>query len=207
MKRHCDKEEPVKKIVLATRNSGKIRETKAVCTGLDIEFLTLDDFPHIPPIVEDGRTFEDNAVIKAQTVLEYTGQDVLADDSGLSVDFLGGMPGVWSSRYAGEDCSDEENNKKLLKDLLGVKKEKRTAHYVCVLAFLMHCGEKRLFRGECGGYIAENPQGKGGFGYDPVFFLPEQGRTMAELSLEEKNAISHRTLALKKFVDWLNFKT
>lgn len=191
------------RIVLATRNQGKIREMKALLEGLPVEVLTLDDFSDLSLPQEDGRTFEENALKKAKAVAEATGLWALSDDSGLEVDHLGGKPGIHSARYAGEGSTDEENNRKLLKELNGVPAEKRKARYRCVIALVGPKGESFTFEGECEGIISEYPKGEGGFGYDPIFFLPEKGKTMAELRPEEKNRISHRGKALGRFREWL----
>lgn len=193
-----------KKLVLATRNPKKIREIRAILKDLDLEFLTLESIPGFSlKIVEDGTTFEENAVKKAGAVARHTGFYALADDSGIVVEILKGRPGIFSSRYAGEGSTDKENNQKLLRELEGVPLGERAARYVCVIALVGPDGSKKTFKGECRGVIAEAPKGEGGFGYDPIFFIPEKGKTMAELSLEEKNLISHRAIALKQFKEWL----
>lgn len=187
----------MKKLVLATTNKDKIREIKDVLRRLDVEILSLEDYPEIPPVVEGGHSFEENAVKKAQLVYQFTGLPSLADDSGLEVDYLGGAPGVLSSRFAGEGASYEDNNQKLLRLLKGVPKEKRTARFRCVLA-LASRDKTHIIEEKCEGLITDEPKGKNGFGYDPVFLVPELGKTFAEMGLDLKNKISHRGKALRK---------
>ncbi|MDL1972903.1 MAG: XTP/dITP diphosphatase [Deltaproteobacteria bacterium] len=185
-------------IVLATRNRGKIREIKYILSDLPIEIKSLLDFPNIPEIEEKGNTFEENALIKAKTVAKLTGLPALADDSGLAVDCLNGAPGVYSARYAGEGADDKKNNEKLLRELEGIPLERRGAAFVCVIALCIPKGNCYIEEGKCKGVISLSPRGSYGFGYDPIFFLPDYGKTMAELPLEVKNQISHRYKALKK---------
>lgn len=190
------------KLVIATKNTGKAREFGGLLKGLAIEVLSLSDFPAITLLPEDATTFRENALKKARTVFEATGLPSLADDSGLAVDALDGAPGVYSARYAGETATDEDNCRKLLGELEGVATEERTARFVCALAYKDEWGEE-VFDGELCGRIAASPRGKNGFGYDPVFEIEGVGRTSAELSGDEKNAISHRAEALKRFIAWL----
>ena len=185
-------------IVLATRNPGKIEEIREALSGLDIAFRTLSDFPDLPEIREDGTTFRENAEKKALTVARATGLPALADDSGLEVDALGGAPGVRSARFAGEGADDRSNNRKLLDLLRGVPPERRTARFRCVLALAFPDGRVYTVEGTCEGRIVEDPAGEGGFGYDPLFLIPEEGRTFAQMTREEKNRISHRGRALSK---------
>ncbi|MBI5893207.1 MAG: XTP/dITP diphosphatase [Deltaproteobacteria bacterium] len=185
------------KIVLATRNNHKTREIEALFKDADIHILSLKDFPNISDIVEDTDSFEGNALKKARAVAEYTKKIVMADDSGLQVDALNGKPGVYSSRYAGENASDEENNKKLLNEMKDIPFEKRSARYKCVIAVVFPSGEEKIAEGECNGFIAFEPKGNYGFGYDPIFYVPEYNKTMAEISPEEKNKISHRARAIQ----------
>ena len=185
-------------IVLATRNRGKIREIKYILSDLPIEIKSLLDFPNIPEIEEKGNTFEENALIKAKTVAKLTDLPALADDSGLAVDCLNGAPGVYSARYAGEGADDKKNNEKLLRELEGIPLERRGAAFVCVIALCIPKGNCYIEEGKCKGVISLSPRGSYGFGYDPIFFLPDYGKTMAELPLEVKNQISHRYKALKK---------
>ncbi len=188
-------------LVMATRNPGKIRELREILQDLGIKLLSLADFPELPEIPEAGPTFAENAAAKARAVARLTGLPALADDSGLEVAALRGRPGVWSARYAQDRTapappSDEDNWRKLLEEMAGVPLEERGARFVCEIALALPDG--RLFKahGECAGRIALTPQGEQGFGYDPVFALPEYGRTMAELAPQVKNRISHRARAL-----------
>ena len=184
------------RLVIATTNKGKIREIEKVLSGLAV---TVESFnvQTVPPVVEDGETFAENACKKARHYALHTGCIVLADDSGLEVDALQGQPGVHSARYAGEKARDEENNEKLLNALQGVPLERRTARFCCVLAIAKPDGQCAVVEGICPGHIGLSPRGNEGFGYDPLFVLAD-GRTMAELPLEEKNRISHRGQALRK---------
>jgi len=185
-------------VVIATRNSGKLREIRQILAPLGLKILSLRDFPEIPEIVKDGQTFEENAVKKAAAAARQTGRIAIADDSGLAVDALQGRPGVFSSRYAGENATDADRYLKLLKEMARVPKGRRGAAFLCALAVASPEGKVEIVEGECRGEIASSPQGAQGFGYDPVFFLPELGRTMAELEPEGKNRISHRARALEK---------
>ncbi len=194
---------PMKKLLLATSNRKKIEEFRAMFEDLGMEVLSLADFPGLALPPEDGKTFAENALLKARHAAAAAGIPALADDSGLAADALGGAPGVFSARYAGEGATDEENVQKLLDEMRDVKEEARTARFVCVLAYVEPGGIEKTFTGTLEGRIAERPAGRGGFGYDPVFFIPEKGAAAAELSMEEKNAISHRGRALRKFRDWL----
>jgi XTP/dITP diphosphohydrolase len=187
-----------RQLVIATKNRGKLEEFKVALQGLDLTFLSLYDFPQLPPIIEDGAAFAANAFIKANTVVQYTKLPALADDSGLEVDFLGGAPGVLSARFAGRDGDDAANNTKLLRLLDGVPKPLRTARFRCVLAVVTNTGKVLTATGTIEGYIGTELRGSGGFGYDPLFVVPEYKCTLSELSLAEKNAISHRGKALKK---------
>ena len=185
------------KIVLATRNIDKVREIKEALRGLAIDILTLDSFPDVPEIVEDGMTIEQNALKKASVVQGITGGLVLADDTGLEVDFLNGKPGVFSSRFAGEHASYDDNVEKLLSLMKGVPAEKRAARFRCVIALVGECIEQTV-EGVVEGLILAEKHGTEGFGYDPVFYIPTSGKTFAEMSLDHKNRISHRGLALAK---------
>jgi XTP/dITP diphosphohydrolase len=187
------------KLVLGTRNPKKREELMSLLTGLPIEISTIEDYPGIPEVEEDGKTFRENAIKKATTLARQIDEWVLGEDSGLEVDALGGAPGVRSARYAGEKATYEENNKKLLKAIEGVPPERRTARFRCVLAL---ASPERLLievEGQCEGLIAQEPRGGYGFGYDPVFYLPAYRKTFAELGPEVKNKISHRAQALKTF--------
>lgn len=185
-------------IVLATRNKDKVKEIKEVLKGLKIHFLSLDDFPSAPHVQEDGKSLEENAIKKASKIAKFTDKIALADDSGLEVEALSGKPGVYSSRFAGEKASYEDNNKKLLKLLKDTPPEKRKAQFKCIIAIAKPIGEIKLTQGIRQGFITKECRGKNGFGYDPVFFIPQYRKTFAEMSIEEKNKISHRAKALQK---------
>jgi XTP/dITP diphosphohydrolase len=184
-------------LVLATNNRDKIREIKQALDGLDIHILTADDFDDFPEIEETGETLEDNAILKAEGIFNATGLTALADDSGLEVDYLNGAPGVFSSRYAGPDCTYDDNNNKLLGQLQGVPHDRRKARFCCVIAVCFGEEDTICVEGTADGFIAETKSAaRGGFGYDPVFFYPPLGKTFAELTLAEKNGVSHRGRAL-----------
>jgi len=184
-------------IVLATRNPGKIREIRAILGDLAVDLLTADDFPQVGPVAEDGLTFEANAVTKAAYIREHTGLVSLADDSGLEVDALGGRPGILSARFAGDKASYADNNRKLLDLLRDVPFEQRTARFVCVAALAVPGGDVMLKRGEVEGLITDTAAGGGGFGYDPIFYVPAYGKTVAQLDDATKNRISHRAKAFR----------
>ena len=186
------------KLVIATRNTGKLNEIKEILAPLDWEILSLQDFPGIPETIEDGATFAENAAKKAREVARQTGRLSIADDSGLVVDALQGRPGVFSSRYGGETATDEERVQKLLAEMAGIPMGQRQAAFLCTIAVATPNGEVEVLEGECRGLIAFAPRGEHGFGYDPIFFLPELGKTMAEIDPEVKNRISHRARALEK---------
>ena len=190
-------------LVIATSNQHKLREFRELLRELPLTILSLADFPRIPPIVEDGKTFYENALKKATTVAQHTGKLTVADDSGIEVAVLGGKPGVLSARFAGEGASDEDNNAKLLEELDGVPPEKREACFKCVLVIATTGGETAFVEGECKGTIIYEPRGKHGFGYDPLFLVPEYNKTFSEISPEEKNKISHRARALRKLLQVL----
>jgi XTP/dITP diphosphohydrolase len=168
--------------------------------------VSLNEYPGVPEITEDGATFLENALKKARTISEFTGEVVLADDSGLEVDFLGGRPGVHSARYAGESAVDENNIRKLLKEMEHVPREARGASFVCVLALYCPGGKYESFEGRWRGFIYEEAVGHNGFGYDPVFYLPDRETTVAEMSADEKNGISHRARAMEKLKQYLRQK-
>jgi XTP/dITP diphosphohydrolase len=186
----------LKEIVVATENPGKLREIKDALQGMSIEILSLGDFSPMLPLEEDGRTFRENALKKARVVAKLTGRLTIADDSGLEVDSLQGMPGVRSARFAGEGASDAENNRKLLQLLKGVPSTQRGATFRCVIAVVSPEGKEKWVEGLCRGVIGDTERGREGFGYDPLFLLPELGKTFAELPLELKNKVSHRGRAL-----------
>ena len=185
-------------VVIATRNPGKFREIKAILSSLPLKFLSLEDFPDLPEVVEDGATFAENAGKKARTIAGSTGRLTVADDSGLTVDALQGRPGVFSSRYAGENATDGDRCQKLLEEMASIPEGKRQARFVCAMAVALPRGRMEVVEGECRGRVTSAPRGKRGFGYDPIFFVPQFGKTMAELEPEEKNRISHRAQALEK---------
>lgn len=186
------------RLVIATRNKSKVKEISGILGGLNVELLSLSEFPDLPETVEDADTFRGNALKKAREVFERTGIAALADDSGLEVEALGGAPGVYSARYSGENATYESNNQLLLEQLKAVPVGKRTARFVCVLALVAE-DVSEFFEGIAEGAITREPRGTGGFGYDPVFELKEVGKTYAEVDVEEKNKTSHRAQALQKF--------
>ncbi|HJT22049.1 MAG TPA: XTP/dITP diphosphatase [Nitrospira sp.] len=185
----------IRELVLATRNRDKGAELSALLEDLGISIKTLDEFPNAPDVAEDGETCEANAVKKARAIAEYTRLPAAADDTGLEVDALGGRPGVYAARYAGEHVTYEDNWRKLLRELSGVPPERRTARFLTVAAVAIPGGGVQTATGVLEGRITEHPAGNRGFGYDPVFLVPETGKTLAELSPEEKNRISHRAKA------------
>lgn len=184
------------KIVFASNNEGKVREIKKMLEGMEIDLVSLNDYASAPAIVEDGKNFLENALKKAKIVAEFTGETVLADDSGLQVEALGGEPGIYSSRYAGENATDEENIAKLIAGLKGIQQEKRGAFFFCMLVLYRIDGSYDCFEGKWRGQIIDEPRGNNGFGYDPVFMVPELNMTAAELPAEIKNKVSHRGQAL-----------
>lgn len=185
-------------MVVATHNQGKLQEIKAILAPLGLKILSLKDFPELPEVVEDGLTFAENAEKKAREVARKTGRMTIADDSGLAVDALQGRPGVFSSRYAGEKATDRQRYEKLLAEMAGIPERQRGANFICSIAVASPGGQVALAEGKCRGRIAFAPRGNQGFGYDPVFYLPEFGKTLAEVSPEIKNLISHRARALEK---------
>lgn len=186
------------KLILASKNKHKAEEMQAIL-GERITLITQDEAGAGDiDVIEDGNTFEENAIKKAVTVMEATGLPCIADDSGLCVDALGGAPGIYTARFAGENATDDDNIQKLLSELDGVETEKRTARFVCVIALSFPGKEPVTFRGECEGLILTEKHGKNGFGYDPVFYIEQFGKAMAELPAEVKNSISHRSRALEK---------
>jgi XTP/dITP diphosphohydrolase len=186
-----------KRIIFATGNAGKMREIREILADMDAEILSMKEAGITVDIVEDGTTFEENAIIKAKAIAALTDDIVLADDSGLEVDYLNKEPGVYSARYMGEDTSYDVKNRNILERLKGVPKEKRTARFVCAIAAVLPEGEVLVTRETIEGYIGEQPAGKNGFGYDPIFYVEEYGCSTAELTEEQKNAISHRGKALR----------
>ncbi len=194
-------------ILVATNNKKKLREINDILAGLvpDLKLLCLSDIGFHDDIIEDADTFEGNALIKTNALSSY-GYITIADDSGLSVDYLNGAPGVYSARYAGEPCDDGKNNEKLLYNLKGVPYEKRGGKFVSVIACRFPNGESFTVRGECPGVILESPRGDEGFGYDPLFYYEEYKKTFAELSKDEKNTVSHRRRALEAFLQVFSTK-
>ena len=193
----------MKKIIFATGNQDKMKEIREILSDLDAEILSLKDAGIKADIVEDGSTFEENAEIKAKAICELTGEIVLADDSGLEVDYLNKEPGIYSARYMGEDTSYRIKIKIIIDRLEGVPDEKRTARFVCAIAAAFPYVTVKTVRGTMEGRIGYEEKGENGFGYDPIFFLPEFGCTSSELSMEEKNKISHRGNALRAIKDEL----
>ncbi|MBR3041061.1 MAG: XTP/dITP diphosphatase [Eubacterium sp.] len=193
----------MKKLVFATGNMNKLREIKEILADMDVEILTMKEAGVDIDIVEDGKTFEENALIKARAVCKASGELSLADDSGLEIDYLGGEPGIYSARYMGEDTSYDIKNNNLISRLEGVPDEERTARFVCAMAAVFPDGTEKTFVRTMEGRIGYEIAGENGFGYDPIFMLPEYGKTSAEISPEEKNAISHRGKALRALAEYL----
>lgn len=192
----------ITKLVIATGNNGKLQEFRRLLSQLNIEVLSLKDF-QIGDIEENGDTFAANALIKAKTVAKATGLTSLADDSGLEVDYLKGLPGVHSARFAGEPKDDKANNQKLLSLLRGVPTEERTARFKCAIAIIDLHGKEYIVEGTCEGLILDVEKGEAGFGYDPLFYVPQFQKTFAELDMETKNKISHRGIATIKTLEIL----
>ncbi|HOZ21443.1 MAG TPA: XTP/dITP diphosphatase [bacterium] len=185
------------RLLLATRNRDKVEEIREALAGLEIDLLTVDELGPLPEVIEDQETLKGNAIKKAATLASLSGLLSLADDTGLEVDALNGAPGVYSSRYSGENATYAENVTRLLSELEGVRPAERTARFRCVIAIADARGVETV-DGVCEGLIIDEPRGSGGFGYDPVFMVPDTGKTMAELSMAEKNRISHRGRALAR---------
>lgn len=193
----------MKKIIFATSNQDKMREIREILADMDVEVVSMKEAGIHADIVENGSTFEENAVIKARTICEMTGEITLADDSGLEIDYLNKEPGIYSARYMGEDTSYDVKNKNLIDRLDGVPKEKRTARFVCAIAAVLPDGRELVTRQTMEGYIGWEPEGENGFGYDPIFYLDEYGCSSAAISPEQKNAISHRGKALRAMKELL----
>jgi len=191
-----------KDIIIATKNRGKVEEFKLLFKDYFENIYSLLDFDSTPEIIEDQPTFAGNAVKKAEIIGKYFNKVTLSDDSGLVVEALNGEPGTYSARYAGENATDEDNLDKLLKEMRAVTN--RTAKFVCALALVFPDGKNEVFNGECQGLITENKRGTNGFGYDPVFYISQYDKTMAQLDAELKNKISHRSNAVKKLINFLN---
>jgi len=186
------------KLVLATHNKDKITEIKALLQELPIEIYTFSDFDHFPDVVEDRDTLEGNAEKKVREIYEITSMPALADDTGLFVDAMNGEPGVFSSRYAGENVTYADNREKLLKEMIDIPEGKRDAVFKTVIVLIVNMNGKYVVEGRCEGYIGFKEKGNMGFGYDSIFYLHDSGKSFAELTLEEKNKISHRGRALQK---------
>lgn len=195
-----DQKNPMR-VVIATRNQGKVREFQLMFQQLGWDAVSLAEFEDVPEVVEDGETFEANARKKAETISRFLQLPAVGDDSGLEVDALDGRPGVYSARFAGEKATDEENVQKLLQEMQHVPNEKRTARFRCALAFARPGAETLIAHGKCEGAILRAPAGHNGFGYDPVFFLPDRLCTMAQLDASVKNQISHRANALHNLLE------
>lgn len=197
-------------ILLATSNAGKLRDFTGAAAPFGITIASIPNFSSLPQVVEDGATFEENARKKAESYsLAVSGELVLADDSGLEIDALGGAPGVYSARYAADEphtaegnTDDEANNARVLRELKSVLEQKRTARFICVLAVARDGQTVHTFRGAAEGVILDTPKGKNGFGYDPLFYFPQIGKSFAELSAEEKAQYSHRGAAFRAFLAW-----
>ncbi|MGN0349646.1 MAG: XTP/dITP diphosphatase [Roseburia sp.] len=194
----------MRSIIFATGNEGKLREIRQIMADMDVEIRSMKEVGITTEVKEDGTTFEENAIIKAKAIAELTKEIVLADDSGLEIDYLNGEPGVYSARYMGEKTSYEIKNQAILDRLQGVAKEQRTARFVCVIAAVFPDGTVRIARGTIEGYIGEKPAGENGFGYDPIFYVEELGCSTAELTDAQKNKISHRGKALRAMKEMLN---
>ena len=195
-------------LLVGTTNRGKLDEVQDYLKELPLKTLALPSLGTWPAVVEDGVTYEDNALKKARTLAEYSGYLTLADDSGLEVDALNGAPGIYSARYCGEQGNDEKNNEKLLEELKRVAEEKRAARFVCVLALCApksHGAKEWTVRESCEGRVAFSPKGQNGFGYDPIFFYPQLGKTFGEIDRETKATVSHRGKALRKLAEFLPF--
>lgn len=188
----------MKQIIIATKNKGKVADFEVLFAPRGIQVKSLLDFEEDMDIEETGTTFKENAILKAEGISKLLNETVIADDSGLAVDALNGEPGVYSARYAGESKDDAANIEKVLHNLAGVPQDQRTARFHCALAIARPGKETLVVEGHCEGIIADKPAGEFGFGYDPIFFVPEEGKTMAQLSKEEKNKISHRAAAMRK---------
>ncbi|MBB2483078.1 XTP/dITP diphosphatase [Bacillus sp. APMAM] len=192
-----------KQVIIATKNKGKAKEFEKLFSPYDIKVQTLLDFPDVSDIEETGSTFEENAILKAETISKRFNRMVISDDSGLIVDALNGRPGVYSARFAGEEKNDEANIRKVLAELENVPQEDRTARFYCAIALAIPGEETRTVSGTCEGEILKEKRGTHGFGYDPIFFIKDKGKSMAEISSEEKNLISHRAKAIQKLISLL----
>lgn len=188
----------MKKLVVATKNKKKLSEIKAILKGLNLKLLSLDGYKAVPEVVENGKTFQENAIKKAVKLARFTGELCLGEDSGLCVDVLDGAPGIYSARFSGKDKNDIKNNLKLLRLLKNVPVVKRKARYVCAVALADQHGLIGVVEGNCSGLIDFEPKGSAGFGYDPLFYIPKYRKTFAQLGEKIKHKMSHRYYALKK---------
>lgn len=193
----------MKKFVVATKNKGKLKEFQEILRGFPFEVVSMEQIGINDDIEENGQTFEENALIKARAVHKITGDMVMADDSGLEVDYLNGEPGIYSSRFAGEGASDQDRNQKLLSLLKNVPLEKRSARFVCVIAVVLSDNDYFTVKGTFEGFIGFEPKGQNGFGYDPLFYVPQFNMTSAQMEAHKKHEISHRGKALTKMVEEL----
>ncbi|TYQ16274.1 UNVERIFIED_CONTAM: XTP/dITP diphosphohydrolase [Acetivibrio alkalicellulosi] len=191
----------MKKFVVASKNKGKLKEIQEILADLQFNVVSMEEEGITKDIEEYGTTFEENALIKAREVYKATGQMVMADDSGLEVDYLDGAPGIYSSRFAGEGANDQDRNNKLLELLKDVPHEGRKARFVCVIAVILSDGEEFTVKGTCEGYIGFKPEGTNGFGYDPLFYVPQYNMTAAQMEADKKHEISHRGKALRMMVE------
>ncbi|MBW1892272.1 MAG: XTP/dITP diphosphatase [Deltaproteobacteria bacterium] len=193
------KDNSIISIIIATQNKGKTEEIREYLKGFPVDIKNLDDFGPIPPVIEDGDTFDENAYKKSSHTARIIGLPALADDSGLVVEALGNAPGVYSARYAGDNATDEQLCEKLLKEMDG--ENNRKASFECVISIAVPTGPALTYEARCDGLIAEKPSGQNGFGYDPVFYYPELDKTFAEISMEEKSRVSHRGRALRELAE------
>ena len=192
-------------IVLATGNPGKIKEFRKILNNSNINLVLQSNY-NVPPIEETGTTYVENAIIKARNASKYTGLPAIADDSGLSVDCLNGQPGVYSARYSGEHATDQENNKQLIEKISKFSDKEKTARYWCIIVFMKYYNDPTpiICQNSWEGIITTNPRGNNGFGYDPCFYLPELGKTVAELPIETKNQLSARSKSIRQIVEIIN---
>lgn len=184
-------------LIFATHNRDKVREISAILDGLPVEVRTADDYPDFPETIEDGATCEENALKKAREMCDFSGHPAIADDTGLYVSALDGAPGIYAARFAGEDVTYEDNYRKLLREMANIPEGERTAYFATISALVLPDGREFVAEGRLNGRIARKPRGEGGFGYDPIFELPD-GRTLAQIDSAEKNRISHRAEAFRK---------
>lgn len=191
-------------LIIATQNTGKLKEIRRVLADVGIDAEGMENYPELVPAIEDGETFKENAQKKAQAIVLQTGKPCLADDSGLTVEALQGRPGVYSARYAGEGATDSENNHLLLTEMSQIPEGQRQAAFCCVMALCYPNGDCLFFQGRLEGHILKAEQGDGGFGYDPLFQVDGDHRSLAQISIDEKNSISHRGQALKQMVSSIN---